>query len=240
MWDAATDTWGGWVSEGTVVVDNSDWTLKDVELTAYSGETIRLGFYHTATRCSYCGGSEGAGWYLDDIEIVTKVPSFKGDFETGIGDWSVNRGVWQVGLPTAGPGTCFGDSTQCVGTILNGNYPAYTDSRLVSATMTLPTVTGFEEIHLRFQHWFSYGGYDSGQVQVSVWDAVTDTWGGWVSEGIPVVNASGGWTQKDVILTAYAGKTIRLGFYHTATRCSYCGGSEGAGWYIDDISIQIF
>ncbi len=175
VWDAATSTWGAWTNKGTAVVSTSAWTLKDVELTAYAGETIRLGFYHTAQRSptsSYV--SESTGWYIDDIEIVTKVPEFTGDFEAGIGDWSATRGVWQVGAPTAGPANCFSGS-QCAGTILGGNYPAYTDSLLVGATMTLPTVVGLEEIHLRFRHWFSYSTYDSGQVKVSVWDAATST-----------------------------------------------------------------
>ena len=72
-------------------------------------------------------------------------------------------------------------------------------------------------------------------------DATTSTWGAWTNEGIPNVNISGGWTQKDVILTAYAGETIRLGFYHTAERSpnsSYV--SESTGWYIDDIIITVF
>jgi hypothetical protein len=179
------------------------------------------------------------GWYIDDIEIVTKVPQFTGDFETGWGDWSANRGVWQIGPPAAGPGACF-SGTNCAGTILDGDYPAYTASSLVSATVTLDTVTGPATLHLRFQNWFSYSSYDSGQVYVSVWDSAASSWLDPIPEGTAVTSTSGGWSLKDVDLTAYAGETVRIMFYHTATRSpnsSYI--SESTGWYIDDIVFEV-
>jgi hypothetical protein len=115
------------------------------------------------------------------------VPEFSGDFETGWGDWSTDLGVWQIGVPTAGPGSCY-EGEQCAGTVLDGNYPPDTDSRLISATITLPIGTGPEGVWLRFQNWFSYIYSDSGQVQVSVWDGAS--WGSWENVGTPVVNTS--------------------------------------------------
>ncbi|MBT8402034.1 MAG: choice-of-anchor J domain-containing protein [Rhodothermia bacterium] len=99
----------------------------------------------------------------------------------------------------------------------------------------MPPVNGFEEIHFRFQHWHSYANFDSGQVQIQVWDAGTSTWGPWISEGTAVSGVSAVWTQKDVILTAYAGATVRVGFLHTDA-----SSGAGAGWYIDDIVISVF
>ncbi len=95
-----------------------------------------------------------------------------GDFEDGWTSWSADNGVWQIGTPTAGPGGCI-EGSQCAGTVLDGNYPPDTDSRLISYHVVLPAVTGYEEIHLRFMNWFSYfDSIDWGQVQVQVWDAV--------------------------------------------------------------------
>jgi hypothetical protein len=201
------ETWGSWVNEGAAVVNTSGWSLKDVDLTAYAGETVRIAFYHTAGRtCCPEFASESTGWYIDDIELVAGVPAFTGDFESG-------------------------------GTVLNGNYGAHTDSRLVGATVQLPIISGLEELHLRFQNWFSYSTADSGQVQVSVWDNVTETWGSWINEGTAVVNTSG-WSLKDIDLTAYAGEVVRIGFYHNAGRtCCPELASESTGWYIDDIEI---
>ena len=162
-------------------------------------------------------------------------PAFTGDFEAGWADWGAGRGVWQVGAPTVGPVACFTGS-QCAGTVLDGSYPANTDSRLVSATMQLPTVAGDDEVHLRFQQWFSYANDgDAGQVQISVWDPVLLAWGSWVSEGTLVANVSGGWSLKDVDLTAYAGETVRLGFLHGSGAFTV-----NSGWYIDDITISVF
>ncbi|HEB97876.1 MAG TPA: hypothetical protein ENJ05_00030, partial [Thiotrichales bacterium] len=105
------------------------------------------------------------------------------DFEAAAAGWSMDNGVWEIGTPSAGPAACAGGSAQCAGTVLGGNYPAYDDSRLVSPTLQLPAAVGAEEVHLRFQQWFSYSGYDSGQVQVSVWDEAAGTWGAWENVG---------------------------------------------------------
>ena len=231
VWDLVTSTWGGWISEGTEVTESSGgWSLKDVDLTAYSGNRVRIGFLHTGTIFT-----QGPGWYVDALTIVQTTPAFTGTFETGWDDWSAGNGVWQVGTPTVvGPASCF-SGTQCAGTVLGGNYPADTVSRLVSASNQLPAVTGFETIRLSFDHWFSYGTNATGQVQVSVWDSVTSTWGGWISEGTAVTGVSGGWTTRNVDLTAYSGNRVRIGFLHTGTIFT-----QGPGWYVDDIAIAVF
>ena len=79
------------------------------------------------------------------------------NFESGWDGWAADYGVWEVGTPTAGPDSCHGGS-RCAGTVLGGNYPGETDSRLISPSITLPGVSGDEELHLRFWHWFSPQG----------------------------------------------------------------------------------
>ena len=127
---------------------------------------------------------------------------------------------------------------QCAGTILGGNYPSNTDSRFIGPYNTpwdqgieLPEVIDNEEIHLRFWHWFSYPD-DSGQVQISILDDATGVWSAWINVGGAVSKGSGGWSVKDVELTAYAGQTIRIGFHHVVD-----GYYESHGWFIDDIQI---
>lgn len=60
-------TWGAWENVGTTIVDSSGWSLKDIALTAYAGNKVRIGFYHTA-QCYYgdCRDTS-TGWYIDDI-----------------------------------------------------------------------------------------------------------------------------------------------------------------------------
>ncbi|MGD8312773.1 MAG: choice-of-anchor J domain-containing protein, partial [Gammaproteobacteria bacterium] len=160
---------------------------------------------------------------------------FPEGFESGLpSEWEIDNGVWQVGTPAAGPGSCY-SGTQCAGTVLDGNYPNHTDSNLISPTTVLPTVGAGEELHLRFWQWFSYypGGGDNGQVWIDVWDAVTETWGGWTQLGSNIRETSGGWSQLAVELTAYAGETVRFQFGHIDNN----DGLNRSGWYIDDITL---
>ena len=233
--DDATGEWETWVNVGGAVSSYSGgWSLKDVDLSDYAGQTLRIGFLHVADR-KYGNASEGPGWFIDDIQIIKKVPEFTGDFEMGWVDWSASTGVWQVGEPSSGPGECY-EGEQCAGTVLDSNYHAYTDSRLVSATVVIDELTGNEEFHLRFWNWFSYSSYDYGQVQISVKDDATGEWETWVNVGGAVSSYSGGWSLKDVDLSDYAGQTLRIGFLHVADR-KYGNASEGPGWFIDDIQI---
>jgi len=208
----------------------------DIDLTAHAGQKVRIGFYHRADGSAY-GDDESTGWYIDAIEIVKKVPVFSGDFETGWADWTADEsnGVWEVGTPTAGPSSCY-EGTQCAGTVLAGNYAANLDSRLISAPLQLDTVSGSEELHLRFWHWFSYSSNDSGTVQISVYDSGTQTWSAWENVSSAIVSAIDLWSLMDIDLTAHAGQKVRIGFYHRADGSAY-GDDESTGWYIDAAGI---
>ena len=233
--DDATGEWGAWVNEGGAVSSYSGgWSLKDVDLTDYAGQTIRIGFLHVADRNQYGHASEGPGWFIDDIQIIKKVPEFTGDFEMGWVDWSASTGVWQIGDPASGPGECY-EGDQCAGTVLDGNYPAYTDSRLVGATIDLSGCSAFV-VYLSFWEWFSYSSYDYGTVQISDWDSETEQWSGWVSL-IQSTGTSTVWTHKYVDLTNYAGKIFRIGFLHVANRNQYGHASESHGWFIDNLEL---
>ena len=95
----STEEWGVWVNVGNPVVDDSGgWSLKDVDLTGYAGQTVRIGFLHVAGRIPSSTPSEGPGWYIDDILVIKKIPTFTGDFEMGWVDWSASTGVWQIGV----------------------------------------------------------------------------------------------------------------------------------------------
>ena len=83
-------------------------------------------------------------------------------FEFGTRGWYPSRGAWQVGIPESGPGVAY-EGTMCAGTVLDGNYPNHTDSRLITPEMTLP---GFSQ--LRFYQWFSLSSGDTATVEISV------------------------------------------------------------------------
>ena len=228
----STDDGQTWTSVGNRIQDYSGgWSLNSIDLTAYAGQQVRIAFYHSEDP-----DYQSSGWYIDEVTIERFVPDFgDGSFETGWGDWYADRGVWQVGTPTAGPGGCH-SGTQCAGTVLNGNYPAYTDSRLISPTITLENVSGAEEIHLRFWQWFAYYPYgvsysnDYATVQISTDDGQT-----WTSVGNRIQDYSGGWSLNSIDLTAYAGQQVRIAFYHSEDP-DY----QSSGWYIDEVTIERF
>ena len=222
--------WSAWEDIGDVIgyYDPTVWSVKALDVTTYAGKKVKIAFYHTAD-----GGHDiGAGWYVDDIEVIKKVPVFTGDFEGGWDDWHTDNGVWAVGTPTSKPGGAHGGFI-CAGTVLDGNYPKYTDSRLISPSTWLPEVSEDNEIRLSFWHWFSYSHGDYGHVQISVYDKVAGEWSVWDSISDPITGGSGSWTRKILYMTPYAGQKVRIAFYHTAD-----GGHDlGTGWYIDDIRL---
>jgi hypothetical protein len=157
---------------------------------------------------------------------------FQDDFEAGWGNWHVDNGIWDIGTPSAGPEACH-SGVKCAGTILDGNYLPNTDSRLISPSIRLSEVSGDEEIHLRFWHWFSYAGSDVGYAQISVYDETTEQWSSWETIVKEIVSISPIWTPVGADLTKYAGQKIKIAFYHTAHQ----NHGESSGWYIDDIEI---
>jgi hypothetical protein len=162
---------------------------------------------------------------------------FSEDFEGGLGLWSPDNGIWEVGLPTSGPNECHA-GVQCAGTVLDGDYP-FNSSSLVSPTITLPAIGASEELHLRFWHWFSFGSATGGnpdrgvvfiqeQISPGVWSASTELARYQLSSG-------GAWTLPLVDLSAYGGKSVRILFDMQGSHAL----TSSSGWYIDDVSIEI-
>lgn len=229
-YDESTGTWAEWgeLPYCANAYDYSDWGAKDVDITAYSGKKVRIAFFHAADN-----NYEYPGWFIDGVEMITKEPEPTWDFECGWDDWAPDRGVWQVGTPTYGPSACYSGG-QCAGTNLEGVYPRYTDSKLISSTIDLAGFDPGEPINLSFMHWYYYGD-DYGEVWIQVYDESTKEWE-WEGPVFTVAGTSGGWTEHpDIDIRHYAGKKIRIGFYHVADN-NY----EYPGWYIDHVRITGF
>ena len=173
---------------------------------------------------------------MDDIaiDVVTSLPvdvPYAEDFELGLGDWSVDNGMWEVGEPTVGPSEAY-SGVNVGGTVLAGNYPG-NDSRLVSPSVQLPVLGAGEVLQLRFWHWFSIQGNDGGHVQVSEQTGPGE-WSAWETLST-YRNASSVWTRPLVDLSGYAGKQVRIAFL---LDYGCCGASNG--WYVDDVVVEKF
>jgi len=204
---------------------NNTWSQYVADLSAYADSAIRIGFYFTSdNNYSY------QGWYIDDVVIEKKVVELLNpeDFEIGIGDWNADNGLWEVGVPTAGPDSAH-SGQQCVGTVLGGNYPTYANTRLISPMIKLPTLSGEEKILLKFWQWYIIEDVDDqGILQISVnsgeWQTISDP---------DFDGTNNAWSQYVTDLSAYADSAIRIGFYFTTdNNYSY------QGWYIDDVSLE--
>ena len=225
--------WSDWTSLSGHSGSSSVWTYCLVDLTAYAGNKIRIGFLLDNGISSYIR----AGWYVDDVSItlgqttvLNSGDTYTYGFEEGIGDWWAHNGIWEVGTPTSGPNGAY-SNPNCAGTVLDGDYPN-TNSRFVSPSIQLPAIGAGEEIHLRFWHWFSFGSYDCGRVQISE-EISAGEWSDWTSLS-GHSGSSSVWTYCLVDLTAYAGNKIRIGFLLDNGISSYIR----AGWYVDDILIE--
>ncbi|MDI6704503.1 MAG: VWA domain-containing protein [bacterium] len=154
---------------------------------------------------------------------------FSEDFEGGVGNWIVTNEVWEVGTPSSGPGSSY-SGTNCAGTSLTGNYPDNSNSRLVSPTINLPSLSATsDKLTLSFYTWYEMeSGYDYGYLQIS-----TDGGSSWITLGASYNGSSNDWLQTQIDLSTYAENSIKIAFYFTSDRSvTY------AGWYIDDILIQ--
>ncbi|WP_373510277.1 choice-of-anchor J domain-containing protein [Thiocapsa sp.] len=213
-----TGQWSAWTQVGSALSagTSSDWSYRIDDLTPYAGKTVKFAFFHF-TQFSY----QGAGWFIDEIRIFKETPVLPNPetFEGGRGDWSADRGIWDIGTPPDGTTTCH-SGTQCAGTMLTGN----STSRLMTPPVRLLDESG---ISLSFWHWFSTSG---AQVQISTYDEATLTWSAWQNLGTRISGTSTVWSFRRDDLSPYAGKMVRIAFYHDST--------SRPGWYIDDIEID--
>jgi hypothetical protein len=227
---------GSWtdISPQYTGTSSGAWTSPSIDLSSYAGKNVQIGFRFISTACGGCGPSVSSGWYIDEITVVTGavetlVADVPNGFELGLGDWSADRGTWEVGKPTSGPGSAFA-STNCAATKLSGNYDEGVDSRLVSPVFIVPAVP--DNPRLRFWHWFSFSSFDTGIVQIR---AGTNAWQD-ISPQYDITS-SGVWSSPSIDLGAYAGQSVQLGFRFTSTACGGCGASVSSGWYIDEVTI---
>ena len=143
--------------------------------------------------------------------------------------WSADYGIWEIGVPTSGPGSAY-DGSNCLATILTGNYTDDRISRVSSQPFVVPSASLFPR--LRFYHWWSFACGDSGQVQISTNNGAT-----WLNltNGQFTASSSGTWSHPQFDLTPWAGQTVQLGFYFSSSSSYGCGNSVSTGWYIDDL-----
>jgi len=202
------------------------WTRPTLDLRAFAGQTVQVAFHFRANS----DNNVSSGWYVDEVEVARGKPVFDiinnpEQFSGGIGEWSAEKGDWQVGVPKAGPGKAYSFSS-CAGTVLDGNYDARINTRLISPEFAVPPATDFPR--LRFWQWYSTYQGDLGSVEIRTASGIWEP----LSAGLCQLN-NRAWTRTALDLTRYAGQSVQLGFRFQANTDA----NVAAGWYVDDIEV---
>jgi hypothetical protein len=203
----------------------NSWNRAFFDLSPFSGQPVEIAFHFQSNG----DANVGPGWYIDEVTVetgsdVSTLLTTPEGFEAGLGSWTVDHGSWAVGPPDPIVGAF--DGTNCVGTVLNGNYFPKTDSRLISPEFAVPAAT--ENPRLRFWHWFSIWPGDYGQVDISVGG------GAWQPLSRQYSDNSSVWTRPALDLTPYAGQTVQIAFHFQSDLDT----NVGLGWYIDDVFVE--
>ena len=226
---------GSWrtISE-TYSSTSAAWSYASIDLSEWSDSTVEIAFYlHAQEDGNWTTDDVSSGWYVDEVAVITGSYVFDGqeDFASGIGDWSVDGGVWEVGMPQAGigPGSAHSDSI-CAGTVLGGNYPMWQDTRLKSAPFVVPPAS--QHPRLRYWHWYSLSNADYAYLQLRVnggpWQTVQGSFWGY----------SGAWSYASADLSEWADSAVEIAFYlHAQEDGNWTTDDVSSGWYVDDVSL---
>ena len=163
------------------------------------------------------------------MEVITGSIVFNNPetWELGLGDWYADKGTWEVGSPSSGPGDAYAGEN-CAATVLDANYHGSVNSRLISPQFTVPGAD--QNPRLRFWHWYSISSGDKATVQIKTengqWENILD----------PYINTGGGiWSLTFIDLSSYANSKVQIAFHFTSDGSGY---TVSSGWYIDDIIIE--
>ena len=206
---------------------NSDeWSRALFDLSPFSGQAIQLAFHLQAN----ADANVGPGWYLDEVSVETgavgsDLLGVVETFENGLGNWTIDHGVWELGKPTLGPSAAF-SGANCIGTVLDGNYRPGMDSRLISPEFLVPPSS--DNPRLRFWHWYGIWPGDPARVEISVGG------GAWQPLSSLFENNSAVWTRPSLDLRPYAGQSVQVAFHFQANADT----DIAAGWYVDDVVVE--
>ena len=215
-WQAVTDS---------VIRNSLTWTQYIADLTELAGSEVEIAFHFS--------GGGGNGWYIDDVsvEVSSRAMSFFEDFESGIGDWYADGGVWQVGPPAFGLRLAY-SGQNVAGTHLAGRASAGVSSRLVSPPAFLPPLRTGERLELAFRHWSHTNQHEEGFVEVI---GAGDDCGREHTISKSLVRNSREWENQTLDISEFAGSTVRIAFRFS----SHSGIFVGSGWFIDDVGISV-
>lgn len=171
---------------------------------------------------------DAAGGAPDETFVPPEV-LWADDFEGKSSEWSVEGGLWEVGLPAFEGGPVPLSGSKLAGATLSGSSQGG-NARLISPEFQVPSASDTPRFKYAFWHDLGPGHY--GQVEVSIdgreWRALPAD---------RLILANGGWAQRVIPLREYAGQRVRIGL-HLGSQDLGSIGPTGGGWYIDDAALE--
>ncbi len=201
------------------------WTRRSLDLRGFAGQAVQVGF-RLVSDFQNRGGDFGLGWYIDAVKLETglSVLGASEGFEGSTTGWSVEGGVWQLGVPSGAGAPASFEGTNVAGTIIGGNYPDNADARLVSPEFLVPPAAQAPQIS--FEHWRAMQNLDRGRVEISIAGGV---WGP-ISTNYTLTDAN--WKRGAIDLAPYGGQPARLAWHFTSD-----SSVNALGWYVDDVRL---
>lgn len=206
--------------------NGEEWSRALFDLSPFSGQAVQIAFHLTSN-----GDADvAAGWYLDEVTVETgpvgsDLSNSVETFENGLGNWTIDHGTWQLGIPTAGPRLAH-SGTNVVGTLLDRNYSPGLDSRLISPEFVVPLAS--ENPRLRFWHWFSVWPGDIARVEIST------SGGSWQVLSAPFEYNGTVWSRPLFDLKPFAGQSVQIAFHFQSNPDE----NIATGWYVDDVVVE--
>lgn len=239
---------GDWEPISNAQVHTSGtWSRQILDISDHAGETVQFAFHvdDDGTNTGYPSYHPriSTGWYVDQVEIfdgpldAVLPEAFEDsawDLEPNRGDWSVEGGVWDIGVPSYGP-EAYGGST-CAATRLDAAYDRYCDSRLIMPEMQLNATPLDGKLWLSFWHWYAiYNTGDVARVEIRT------PGGEWSPLSQNFVYKSAHWTQCLIDVSEFAGQVVQFCWYLRDD-----GADTGypayiprlaEGWYVDNVDV---
>ena len=171
------------------------------------------------------------GWIIDDVQIIADSSTiFFEDFETGVGNWTIERvraGDWWQRVVKAKGGDSgnmawwCGDELTCP-----REYPPNLNNVLAMKESSAVDLEKAYEADVLFKTWYEIEDGDMGYLEIS--DDLGATW----TELETYVGDSEGWVTSSADISSWVGEKVIIRFRFTSDN-----DITGEGWYVDDVFI---